>query len=626
MIFSRKKFIYSYRINIGLLRDLFFVFVKKWFCRSNKLYSLQFLTIGFLTMIAFPPEGGTITPSQEQIVELQQLKNKEGENIYKNGDWKKFARRVQNGQDCSALSIGGTTTVNGVTTVSEGAYTATDIRNCDSVAAILGIEPTKEGDKSGCEAAKETFDEAKKEANTKCSKFGGIGKCFAVMRSCQDCPEEGGKRCARLPSGAKCPQFAGGDLEELKEEIEDGKTVKEELESDIKDLRDDIMEKEGELAEAKRTYEEDLNTLQSELQEANDEMEAAVKEKQTKIDDNLQKAISSVQGELSKSLKIQHAFINELAKAERTRREAKQKLYEKCRHTAGARLAAYRKYRRQAIREGRYGNTGVRKIMRKRRVSFTKQDNVRYQSYYSSCMSESAPLFASIEEDYRTTLKLIEQKKKEMLAEYKSLQAQVQQLNNQALQKKKQIIQDFAQNTSKALQKFQVGQAQRTKQYKSEEQQFHMALMGLQQQLTEKEGRLDTVNSRQGFNKRLKQSLKKKGVSSENSGEEETNVAEAQAALENFRDTVEPAYTECCEKTISLTLTSAEKEKMKKKKSEEPDAKMLRAKWESASNEDCTSFQSAFKNIYSSLRFTDYKHEVNRKKMNRKMKQKHGSH
>ena len=601
--------------------------IKKWFRKESKLQSLQLLIIGFLTILVFPLEGGEFTPSPEQIEEIKQLKGSEGRDIYSNGQWRIFVRHVRNGHSCSDLKIGGTTITNiGVQTTTQGAYTPIDIRNCDAVAAILGVEPQKAGDKSGCEAAKETFDEARKEARTKCSKFGGIGKCFAVMRSCQDCPEEGGKKCARLPSGAKCPQFAGDDLEELKEEIEDGKTVKENLEDDIKDFRDDILEKQGELAEAKSLYEEDINTLQNELQEATDEMDAAVKDKQTSIDDELQKAISAVQAELSKSLKIQNAFINELAKAERTRRESKQKLYEKCRHTAGARLAAYRKYRRQAIREGRYGNTGVRKIMGKKRVSFTKQDNARYQSYYSTCMSESAPLFASIEEDYKTTLRLIEQKKEEMMAEYKSLQSQVQQLNNQALQKKNQTVQDFAQNTHKALKKFEMAQAQRTKQYKSEEQQLHMALMSLQQQLKEKEGQLEAVNSRQGFNKSLKQGLKKKGVSSEDSNEEETNVAEAQAALDIFKDTVEPAYNECCANLVSFPKDEDKKNK-KNKKSKKLDRTQINEIWKEATKDDkdCTAFQSDFKSIYSNLRFTDYTNKDNRKNIQRRIRQKHGS-
>ena len=483
------------------------------------------------------------------------------------------------------------------------------LKACQAYALEKGLG----GDKSGCEEAKEKFSEAKKEADTTCSqlKSGNIGRCLAVMRSCEDCPEEGGKKCARLPSGAKCPQLAGDDLEDLKEEIEDGKSTKEDVESDIKDLRDQILEKKGELAEAKQSYDEDVNTLQSELQEAQEEMETAVKEKQTEIDDNLQKAISTVQGELSKSLKIQHTFTNELAKASRTRRETKQKLYEKCRHSAGARLAAYRKYRRRAIREGRYGNKGVRKLMGKVRVSFTKQDNAKHRSYYSGCLSESAPLFASVEEDYKTALRLIDQQRKQMLAHFKSLKAQIQQLNNQALQKKNQIIQDFAKNTSKALQKFDAGKAQRTKKYKGETQQLTMALMELERQLQEKNGQLDAVNSRQGFNSRLKESLKKKGVSGD-SGQEESNVAEAQAALAAFRDTVEPVYNECCVPLVTLDDKSKKDDKMKE------------AWKEAKKNKDCNSFMSAFKSIYSGLKFEDY-HDENRKRMRRKMDMKHGS-
>ena len=499
---------------------------------------------------------------------------------------------------------------------------------CNKVVQKCGVKPKKEGDKSGCEAAKEKFDEAKKEANTKCGqlKSGDTGKCLAIMRSCQDCPEEGGKKCAKLPSSAKCPQLAGDDLEELKEEIEDGKTTIEDLESDIKDLRDEMLEKQGELAEAKQTYEEDLNTLKNELQETHDDLETAVKENQVEIDGNLQKAINAVRGEISKSLKLQHAFTNEIAKAERTRRESKQKIYEKCRHTAGARLAAYRQYRRRAIREGRYGNKGVRKMMGKVRVSFTKQDNIRYQGYYSSCLSESAPLLASVEEDYQTSMTMIEQKKEEMIAQYQALQAQSNQLNNQAFQSKNRDVQNFAQGTQKALETYDANKGQRIKQYKGEQQQLSMALSALQKQLQEKEGQLDAVNSRQGLNSRLKQSLKKKGVSSEDSSQEETNVAEAQSALANFRDTVEPAYVECCEKPIALTPTTEESEKMEKKNTKELTQDQLKKKWEDAKNEDCTSFQSAFKSIYSTLKFENYTHGVNRDKMKRKMDMEHGSY
>ena len=513
--------------------------------------------------------------------------------------------------ECASVYPDGTITKGSGTEVTTETIDKSEDRNlCNNVRLICGFDDSK--DKSGCEEAKEKFDEAKKEANTACSQFtSGIGPCLGVMRSCEDCPEEGGKKCTKLPSGAKCPQLAGDDLEELKEEIEDGKSTKEDIESDIKDLNDQILEKKGELAEAKQGYDEDMNTLQNELLEAQEEMEAAVKEKQTEIDDNLQKAISAVQGEMSKSLKIQHTFTNELAKASRIRRETKQKLYEKCRHTAGARLAAYRKYRRRAIREGRYGNKGVRKLMGKVRVSFTKQDNKRYQSYYSKCLSQSAPLFQSVEEDYRTALRVIEQKKEQILAQFSSLKAQLQELNNKAFKKKNQIVQDFAKSTYKAIKKFEAGQAQRTKQYKSEQQQFTMALMELEKQLQEKKGQLDAVNSRQGLNERLKAGLKKKGVSGDSS-DEEGNVKEARAALANFRDTVEPVYNECCVPLITFE--------------ENVSASKITEEWEALKdNKDCTSFRSAFKNIYSSLKFENYTHEDNLKKMRRKMDMEHGS-
>ena len=500
-----------------------------------------------------------------------------------------------------------------------------NINRCINLMGANGIFIGEEGSKSGCEGVKEKFDEAKEEANEKCSqiKSSNITRCMAIMRSCEDCPDEEGKKCARLPSGAKCPQLAGEDLEELKEEIKDGKETKKELEEDLKDLRDDALDKQGELAEAKQQYEEDLNTLQTDLQKAQDDLTMDVKERQGKIDESLSKAISSVQGELAKSLKLQNAFINEIAKAERTKRETTQKIYNKCRHTANARLAAYRQYRRRAISEGRYGNTGVRKLMGKIRISFTKRDNLRYQSYYSGCLAESAPLLAAVEEDYRTTLTVIEQKKQEMLAQYKALQAQLQQLNNQAYQKKSRFVQEFAQNTDKALSKFDADRVQRIRQYKSESGQLNMALTSLDREIQGKEGELESVASRQGFNSHLVQNLKKKGVSSKED-KAEVNVAEAQAALINFRDSVIKVYDECCA-TLSLTVTttnenngttSADTEK-------EPTVPQLNEKWKKASA-DCKSFQSDFNSIYSNIKFEDYRHDEIRKRMRRKMD--YGSH
>lgn len=630
-----------------LLQGVFLVSFKKWFFIENRINTIcvrSFMLIVSLfatSILAGPPPTRAKLDSDKNtllgntgsnlLVASQRpegISDSDWGVLESVDSWQDIAYKLESGLgNCTDYKKTTTQSIGTITSISED---LTKMEQCEKVMRILKIKPQKEGDKSGCEAAKEKFDEAKEEANTKCSqlKSGNMGACFAIMRSCQDCPEEGGKKCAKLPSGAKCPQLAGNDLEELKEEIEDGKTALEDLESDIKDLQDQILEKKGELAEAKKNHDEDLNTLQNELQETHDELETAVKENQVSIDESLQKAIDTVQAEISKSLKLQHAFSNEIAKAERTRREAKQKLYEKCRHTAAGRLAAYRQYRRRAIREGRYGNKGVRKMMGKVRVSFTKQDNIRYQGYYSGCISESAPLFNSIEEDYQTTMTLIEQQKEQMIAQYQSLQAQAQQLNNKALQKKNKDVQNFAEDTLKALHRHDTDKNQRIKQYRSESQQLNMALMTLKEQLQGKQGQLDAVNSRQGFNSRLKHSLKKKGVSSGDSSQEETNVAEAQSALENFRDTVEPVYDECCA-GIELTLSSREKDDIKsykKARQAEMKKKMLKDKWENAKNKDCTSFKSTFKSIYSTVRFEDYTHEVNRDKMRRKMDMRHGSH
>lgn len=593
-----------------LLQKIFSIPFKGWFCEEDKLWISKWFIIVFFSSIV---TATIASRAAEKPSNISQDNWKELENI---ASWEDIAYLLKYGdRDCKDYLI--------TTSVTEGSKTRTTtddsrMRDCEKVMRILRIEPKKEGDKSGCEGAKETFDEAKKEADEKCSQIrsSNITRCMAIMRSCEDCPDEKGKKCARLPSGAKCSQLAGEDLEELKEEIKDGKETKKDLEEELRDLRDDVLDKQGELAEAKQRYEEDLNTLQTDLQEAQDEMETTVREKQADIDENLQKAISSVQGELAKSLKIQNAFVNEIANAERTRREAAQKIYEKCRHTANARLAAYRQYRRRAIREGRYGNKGVRKLMGKMRVSFTKQDNLRYQSYYSGCLAESAPLLAAVEEDYQTALTVIEQKKQEMLAQYSALQAQLQQLNNQAYQKKSQIIQDFAKSTDKALSRFNANRVQRIKQYKSESQQLNMALMSLNRDVQKKEGQLESVASRQGFNSYLAQSLKRKGVSSKED-KAEVNVAEAQAALANFRDSVMQTYDECCARLVSFSKAEEEAEKEGKK---ELDTEQINKVWEEAQNtRDCKSFQFDFNRIYSDIKFEDYRHGENRRRMEREI-------
>ena len=72
-------------------------------------------------------------------------------------------------------------------------------------------------------------------------------------------------------------------------------------------------------------------------------------------------------------------------------------------------------------------------------------------------------------------------------------------------------------------------------------------------------------------------------------------------------------YNECCVPLV--TFKEGEK------------AKEVTKKWEAVKdNKDCTSFRSAFKSIYSGLKFENYTHQENQKKMKRKMDMEHGSH
>ena len=482
---------------------------------------------------------------------------------------------------------------------------------CIDVTKICNITPKKVGDKSDCEEAVGEFKEAKKEANSKCSRLNSsdITQCMSIMRSCEDCPDEKkGKRCVTLPGRAKCPQLAGTDLEDLKEEIRDSKDAKKDLQQDIKELQDEIVEKQGELVTAEKEYKEDIHTLQSELQTNQEEMEREVKESQAEIDGNTQKAIDTVKGELSKSLKLQHSFVNGIAKVDRTRRDETAKIHRECRHTASAQLAAYRQYRRKAIRDGRYGNKGVRKVMGKARVSFTKQDNIRYRSYHSACLTENADRFKTIEENYRTAMRMIEQQKQQVLAQFKAMQAQVQQLNNQAYQQKNQIVQDFAKNTEKALKKFGANQARRTENYKGERGQLGRGLATLNAQLQKKQGELDAVTEQEGLHTAYMQSARQKGASSKSS-DGESRVQEAQHALVELPSTVRQAYTKCCAENVVIDDSS----------SKAGDA------WRTAAESDktiggCKPFLKDFNDAYnSSIKFEQYEHEENRKRMKRRM-------
>ena len=455
----------------------------------------------------------------------------------------------------------------------------------------------KGGEESDCEEKADEFRKAKKEADKACSRIdSGIGQCMAVMRSCEDCPDEKkGKRCVILPGRAKCPQLAGSDLEDLKEEIREGKEMQKELQQDIKELRDEIVEKEGEKVTAEKEYKEEIHTLQNDLQTAQEEMENEVKEQQAEIDGNLQKAVDGVKGELSKSLKIQHTFVNEIAKVERKRREDTAKIHRECRYKASAQLAAYRKHRRKAIRDGRYGNKGVRKVMGKARVSFTKQDNIRYRSYHSSCLSENADNFKAIEENHKTAMRMIEQQKQQVLASFKALQAQVQQLNNQAYQQKNTIVQEFAKNTDKALKKFQANQARRHQNYQAEMGQMARALSNLNAQLQRKQGELRTAKEREGLNTAYMQRARQKGASSKTS-DGESRVSEAQGALAELRDTAMPVYDKCCSEG----------------KDGESVLKIV--------GDDCNEFLDKFNTAFgSSIKFEGNKNKENRKSIDRAM-------
>ena len=487
--------------------------------------------------------------------------------------------------------------------------------NCNKIIVQIrnqcaNLAPKKAGDKSDCEEAVKEFEEAKTEANSKCSRLNSsdITQCMSVMRSCEDCPDEKkGKRCVTLPGRAKCPQLAGTDLEDLKEEIRDSKDAKKDLQQDIKELQDEIVEKQGEIVTAEKEYKEDIHTLQSELQTNQEEMEREVKESQAKIDGGTQKAVDAVKGELSKSLKLQHSFVNGIAKVDRKRREDTAKIHRECRHKASAQLAAYRRYRRKAIREGRYGNKGVRKIMGKARVSFTKQDNIRYRSYHSACLTENADSFKAIEENYQTDMRMIEQQKQQVLAQFQAMQAQVQQLNNRAYQQKNQIVQDFAKNTEKALKKFGANQAQRTQNYKGERGQLGRSLATLNAQLQKKQGELGTVTEQEGLNTAYMQSARQKGASSKSS-DGESRVQEAQHALAELRDKIMPAYTKCCAENVNF--------------GEETDKEKIRKIWSEHDKTigGCKSVRDDFNDAYnSSIKFEDYKHEENRKRMKRRM-------
>ena len=418
---------------------------------------------------------------------------------------------------------------------------------CKWIQTKLGIDLEGGEKKTDCDKTYEEFKEAKKDAGKECGVFGGLSKCREVIISCEDCPDGEGENCVKLPAGTKCPELAGEDLAALKEEKESAKDIKNDVEGEIKELKDKILEKNAELTEAKTTYDTKMAEMQNEVQSNYEELEREVKEKQGEIDGNLQKANSEVRGGLSKSLEQQHVLSNAIAKAERVRRDSTEKIYEECRRAAAAQLSGYRQRRRVAIRDGRYRNRGVGKMMRSARVSFAKRDNARYQGYYSNCVSRRASRFQSVEADYRTTITMIEQKKEQLMAQYRGLQGQIRQLTQQAFQQKQKLIQEFSKNTESALQKLAGQQMQRTKKYEEESRNLNHALMALQSDLQKKKGELKNLNSQQGFRSQTEQILKRKGVSSKDGKEDK--VSEARASFADFIDTIAPAFDKCCPNT-----------------------------------------------------------------------------
>ena len=406
---------------------------------------------------------------------------------------------------------------------------------------------------SQCTEGIEKAEKARADFSKDCAKFsGGSLKCSSAIQACEMCPSEedfDNYDCVKIHQKTKCPSLSGEDLKSAKEKRDKINEELKELEEGIAELEEDIVEKENDLNK-------DLSDLETEFTEANRELEQQVEEqkadleaqlKQTKsqITEAVSKAIAKVQAEIDNSLKIAHSFENAITQAYMDYRKEKRQIILECETQAQGRLAKFRQDRRRLIQSGSL-QMSLSTLMKKGRTSFARKDLDLLKKYNIQCLSKRKSDFQTVEKIHKQKMRAIEQQKEQYQANLSKIKQQVTSLNNQAVKEQSQLVQEYATNMNKILERYNKEYQFALNRYLEARDKLLLQTKNItvlkkhhsQKNQLKREKQMELVRETEQISY-----LKSKGVSSEE--DQKDQFVEAAGSYATYEEAVQLAHSDC---------------------------------------------------------------------------------
>ena len=384
--------------------------------------------------------------------------------------------------------------------------------------------------------------------------------CESMITACAMCPnpaeedeEEETKsyNCVEIHKKAKCPLLAGEELKNAQEKRDNFQEEVKDLEENIIDLEKDITEKQNELNKSLTELEEEFtNTVaefERETQNAREDLEAGLNEGKTAIKNEVSKQIAQVQEALDKSLEVAHSFENAITEAKMSYRSEQKKLYGECMMQAQVQLAKYRSKRQQSIEVGNY-RVSLSDLTSKKRLSFAQRDIIKLGMYYKECLFLKKSDINDLKLVYNQKMRVIQQQKEQYQKRMESLKQKVISLNKMAYEQQNQIVEDYAKKLSGILSNYGKQYALLLQNYKKNKNVLmseNRNLSVLQKHLMEKKTVLEEKRRAFIMEQQLIAYLKSKGVSEENSSEENKAYSSAAGALSKYHQAIMIASDSC---------------------------------------------------------------------------------